>query len=327
MTDSIIPYLQVENLYLNPPSWYAEQQPDRFRYHLSETVTHLSPRDHLVYTSKGRSFKYDKCILATGSTASLPPYTSFKDIATTSGVFVYRNISDLDAIIEYAARDDVKHAVVVGGGLLGLEAAKAVYDLETSVFYSFIQLTRELTIFLNRISHVSIINRQAYPLSRQLDADAGEMVLRKIEGMGVQVLTNCSPAQQLTRSANDGSRNKVFTGFTLQDGTTHEADLVIYAIGIKPRDELGQASGIECHPRGGIIVDDNLQTSAPDVYAIGECASWKGNYYGLIAPGSMACFFHGIETDANFIHSRNGGYPLVQFDPNGITCAKDDEFS
>lgn len=131
MTNSIFSYLQVENLYLNPPSWYAEQQPDRFRYHLSETVTHLSPRDHLVYTSKGRSFKYDKCVLATGSTASLPLYTSFKDIATTNGVFVYRNISDLDAIIEYAARDEVKHAVVVGGGLLGLEAAKAVHDLET----------------------------------------------------------------------------------------------------------------------------------------------------------------------------------------------------
>jgi nitrite reductase (NAD(P)H) len=186
---------------------------------------------------------------------------------------------------------------------------------------------RRTDSFLKRISHVSIINRQAYPLSRQLDADAGEMVLRKIEGMGVQVLTNCSPAQQLTRPATDGSDNKIFTGFMLQDGTTHEADLVIYAIGIKPRDELGQASGIECHPRGGIVVDDNLQTSAPDVYAIGECASWKGNYYGLIAPGSKSYFVHGIETDANLFDSRNGGYPLLQFDRNGFACAEEDEFS
>jgi nitrite reductase (NAD(P)H) len=129
-------------------------------------------------------------------------------------VFVYRNISDLDAIIEYAARDEVKHAVVVGGGLLGLEAAKAVYDLETSVFYAFIQLTEGLTVFRNRIEHVSIINnRQAYPLSRQLDADAGEMVLLKIEAMGVHVFTNCSPVDQLTHPANDGSDNKVSTGF------------------------------------------------------------------------------------------------------------------
>ncbi|KAF5354806.1 hypothetical protein D9756_005269 [Leucocoprinus leucothites] len=256
----------VENLYLNPPSWYAEQQPDRFRYHLSETVTSLSPEQHLVHTSKGKSFHYDKCIIATGSTASLPPYTSPDKVAKTRGVFVYRNISDLDSIISYANRDDVKHAVVVGGGLLGLEAAKAVHDLET-------------------ISHVSIINRQAYPLSRQLDADAGEMVLAKIEALGVQVLTNCSPSEELTRGADDGSDNRVFSGFKLRDGSNHYADMVIYAIGIQPRDELARACGIDCHPKGGIIVGSDLQTSASDVYAIGECANWKGNYYGLIAPG------------------------------------------
>ncbi|KAF9446723.1 nitrite reductase [Macrolepiota fuliginosa MF-IS2] len=256
----------VEDLYLNPPSWYAEQQPDRFRYHLSETVTSLSPEGHLVHTSRGRSFRYDKCILATGSAAGLPPYTSPEKVAKTQGVFVYRNISDLDALISYAERDDVKHAVVVGGGLLGLEAAKAVYDLKT-------------------ISRVSIINRQAYPLSRQLDADAGEMVLNKIEALGVQVLTGCSPSEELTKPVGGGFNELVFTGFKLQDGSTHNADMVIYAIGIKPRDELAKACGIECHPKGGIVVGDNLQTSAEDVYAIGECASWKGNYYGLIAPG------------------------------------------
>jgi nitrite reductase (NAD(P)H) len=121
----------VEDLYLNPPSWYAEQQPDRFRYHLGETVTSLSPKEHLVHTSKGHSFKFDKCILATGSGAGLPPYVSPESASKTRGVFVYRNISDLDAIISYAERDEVKRAVVVGGGLLGLEAAKAVYDLPT----------------------------------------------------------------------------------------------------------------------------------------------------------------------------------------------------
>jgi len=86
-----------------------------------------------VYTSKDRSFRYDKCVIATGSTASLPPYTSMNRVAKTRGVFLYRNISDLDSIIAYAERDDVKHAVVVGGGLLGLEAAKALHDLETWV--------------------------------------------------------------------------------------------------------------------------------------------------------------------------------------------------
>ena len=121
----------MEDLYLNPPSWYAEQQPDCFRYYLGETVTSLSPEKHLVHTSKGRSFKYNKCVLATGSGAGLPPYASSEKATMTKGVFVYRNIADLDGIISYAEKPEVTRAVVVGGGLLGLEAAKAVYDLPT----------------------------------------------------------------------------------------------------------------------------------------------------------------------------------------------------
>ncbi|TFK21046.1 nitrite reductase [Coprinopsis marcescibilis] len=256
----------VENLYLNPPSWYAEQQPHRLSYHLQETVLSISPEDHLVHTDKNRSFKYHKCVIATGSRADLPPYITADDAEKTKGVFVYRNIADLDGIIAYAEKPEVKRAVVVGGGLLGLEAAKAVYDLES-------------------ISHVSIINRSGYPLSRQLDGEAGEMVLHKIESMGVQVLTHCSPTRQLTRRVNDGSEDEVFYGFELPDGTVHEFDLVIYAIGIRPRDDVAKASGIKCSRRSGIIVSDDLKTSADDVYAIGECASWKENTYGLIGPG------------------------------------------
>jgi len=136
---------------------------------------------------------------------------------------------------------------------------------------------------------VSIVNRQAYPLSRQLDGDAGEMVLNKIEALGVRVLTNCSPSEELTRDAGDGSCYQIFTGLRLQDGSIHDADMVIYAIGIQPRDEIARDSGIKCHPSGGIIIGSDLQTSAPDVYAIGECANWKGHYYGLIAPGGKVC--------------------------------------
>ncbi|KAJ7512051.1 nitrite reductase [Mycena galericulata] len=256
----------VENLYLNPPSWYAEQQPDSFRYFLSETVTSVSPETHLVHTSKGHVFKYDKCILATGSNAGLPPYVTPEQVARTSGVFVYRNIADLDGIISYAEKGTVRKAVVVGGGLLGLEAAKAIYDMPS-------------------IPEVAIIHRQGHLLSRQLDADAGEMVLRKIQDMGVEVLTNCSPVEQMSCPAGVGSAEDVFVGFKLPDGSTVEADLVIYAIGIKPRDEIAKASGIKCDARGGIIVRDDLQTLSKDVYAIGECASWKGNTYGLIGPG------------------------------------------
>ncbi|KAJ7057863.1 nitrite reductase [Mycena amicta] len=229
----------VENLYLNPPSWYAEQQPDSFRYFLGETVTSISPSEHLVHTSKGHSFKYSKCVLATGSNAGLPAYAT--------------------------AQTQMQGSVVVGGGLLGLEAAKAVYDMPA-------------------IPEVTIVHRSGHLLSRQLGTDAGEMVLRKIQAMGVQVLLNCSPVEQLSRASDDPEQS-IFTGLKLPDGKTLEADLIIYAIGIKPRDNIARDCGIKCNAYGGIVVGDDLKTSAPDVYAIGECANWKGNTYGLIGPG------------------------------------------
>jgi nitrite reductase (NAD(P)H) len=151
----------------------------------------------------------------------------------------------------------------VGGGLLGLEAAKAVYDLET-------------------VQDVSIINRQAFPLSRQLDAGGGEIVLRRIEAMGVEVLTNTS-VKSIVTSPNEPN---VFKGLELSDGRILEAQLVVFAIGITPRDDLARKAGLACEERGGVIVNDSLETSAKDVYAIGECASWQRNTYGLIAPGS-----------------------------------------
>jgi nitrite reductase (NAD(P)H) len=178
-----------------------------------------------------------------------------------NGVFVYRNIADLNKLLEYASQDPVKggKAVVVGGGLLGLEAAKAVYDLE-------------------EIKDVVIIHRQAFPLSRQLDNHGGEIVLRRIEAMGVEVLTNSSPKGIVTA---DG-REDTFAGLTMDDGSVLEADMVIFAVGISPRDDLAKQAGIVCEPKGGITVNDYLETSSKDVYAIGECASWQHNTYGKL---------------------------------------------
>lgn len=129
------------------------------------------------------------------------------------------------------------------------------------------------------ISEVVIINRQTFPLSRQLDDEGGEIVLRRIEAMGVRVLTRTS-VKDITVTS-DG----VLTGLILSDDQHFKAEMVIYSIGISPRDDLARQAGLKCFEKGGIVVNDLLQTSAPDVYAIGECASWKGNTYGLIAPG------------------------------------------
>lgn len=116
-------------------------------------------------------------------------------------------------------------------------------------------------------------------------------MLRRIEALGVRVVGNVSPSALLTRECEDGSKKrKILTGLELSDGSTIPSTIAVFSIGIQPRDELAKVSGIKCEgdtPRGGrgIIVDDDLRTSAEDVYAIGECASWRGHTYGLIAPG------------------------------------------
>lgn len=151
---------------------------------------------------------------------------------------------------------------MIGGGLLGLEAAKAVYDLDT-------------------LNDVTIIHRQAFPLSRQLDNLGGEIVRNRIEALGVTWLGSTSVARLETDAAG------ALSALVLSDGTSVPCSVAIFAIGITPRDELARASGITCARDGrhGVVVDDGLRTSAPDVFAIGECASWRENTYGLIAPG------------------------------------------
>ncbi|KAH9855728.1 nitrite reductase [Lenzites betulinus] len=248
----------IEKLYLNPAEWYAKQDPKRVSFHVGEAVASLDPAAHIVRTDRGRTIEYDHCVLATGSEASLPSYAD----VSIPGTFVYRNLSDINKLLAYAEKEELKDcsAVVLGGGLLGLEAAKAVYDLPS-------------------VKNVTIVHRQAYPLSRQLDAQGGEIVLRRIEAMGVTFLGSTTVTRVLT---ND---HGMVSGLELGDGTTVSCSIVVFSIGISPRDDLARAAGLSCAPRGGIVVDDHLQTSAQGVFAIGECASWKNNTYGLIAPG------------------------------------------
>ncbi|WVF71032.1 nitrite reductase [NAD(P)H], large subunit [Kwoniella sp. CBS 6097] len=227
----------IEDLYLNDVSWYAEQNPEHFAFHIGEQVVSIDSATKTVHTSKHNSFRYDILVLATGSAAGLPPYITQERLKSIKGAFVYRSIADLESIIKYSEKPGIRRASVVGGGLLGLEAAKAVYDM--------------------KIPEVSILIRQDYPLNRQLDASAGELVLKKIEGMGVQVRTRCEPQAVIIRETEEG---EIFEGFQV-DGEILESDLTIFAIGITPRDDLARSSNIEVDPKGGI------------------------KFYGLIAPG------------------------------------------
>jgi nitrite reductase (NAD(P)H) len=227
-------------------------------YHLNTIVTEIKPKEKVVLTSNGDTVPYDILVLATGSDAVLPRHTPGHD---AKGVFVYRNINDLEKLIAFSTTVKGTTGAVVGGGLLGLEAAKAMMDLE-------------------EFKSVKLIERNRWVLSRQLDGDAGGMVVDLVRQLGLDVLLS----KRVGKIQVDD--NNSVKGVIFEDGEQMDCTCLMFAIGIKARDELARKAGIRCADRGGgIVVDNNLQTSMPDIYAIGECASWENQSFGLIAPG------------------------------------------
>ncbi|MCJ1255253.1 hypothetical protein MMC24_003069 [Lignoscripta atroalba] len=255
---SFFQHRKVENLYLNPQDWYSNTPSGALNYHLNTMVTAIHPAEKLVSTSKGDTVPYDILILATGSDALLPRHTPGHD---AKGVFVYRTIDDLQKLITFADTVKGTTGAVVGGGLLGLEAAKAMMDLET-------------------FGKVKLIERNRWVLSRQLDADAGGMVVDLVSQLGLDVLLS----KRVGKIEVD--ENNAVKGVFFEDGEYMDCNCIMFAIGIKARDELARKAGIKCADRGGgIVIDPSLMTSEKDVYAIGECASWESQTFGLIAPG------------------------------------------
>ncbi|MBF7685841.1 nitrite reductase large subunit [Acinetobacter sp. B10A] len=204
-----------------------------------------------VMTDAGDSIDYDKLVLATGSYPFVPPITGHD----RENCFVYRTIDDLDAI--RAASCTAQSGVVIGGGLLGLEAAKALMDLN---------LKTHVVEFAPRLMAV------------QIDDLGGNILRSKIEDLGVQVHT-----QKSTSVIEAGTVSTHVLQFA--DGSSLEADIVLFSAGIRPRDELARQSGLMVGERGGIVIDNDCQTSDPHIYAIGECALWQSKIYGLVAPG------------------------------------------
>ncbi|GAA0484045.1 nitrite reductase small subunit NirD [Tatumella sp. JGM100] len=214
-------------------------------------VTGIDPLARIVTDSQGHRQAYSQLVLATGSYAFVPPITGHQ----RPGCLVYRTLDDLDAIAQQAA--DARCGVVIGGGLLGLEAANALLQagLETHVVE-----------FSPRLMAV------------QLDDDGAKMLQQKITALGVRVHTSMQ-----TLSITDGTHARHRLSFA--DGSELETDLVLFSAGIRPRDELATLAGLQKGPRGGIIINDYCQTSDPSVSAIGECALWQGTIFGLVAPG------------------------------------------
>ncbi|HYX35475.1 MAG TPA: nitrite reductase large subunit NirB [Oligoflexus sp.] len=235
------------DLELAPASWYQEAGID---LHLGQRAVGIDRERKQVMTSQGQTFSYDHLILATGSSAFVPnmPGTQMK------GVFVYRTLDDLAAIQNYS--HDCQKALVIGGGLLGLEAAKALYDLglKTTV--------------------MEVADRL---MPRQLDDQGAGLLKSSIESLGVQVLTS----QKINSIVGVGQ----VQGLAMQNGEIFPTDMVVISAGIRPRDELARESGLGMGSRGGIRIDANLRTSDPSISAIGECALYEEMIYGLVAPG------------------------------------------
>lgn len=204
-----------------------------------------------VTTAAGEVIAYDKLVLASGSFPFVPPVPGHN----REHCLVYRTIEDLEAIKAGAAVSKV--GVVVGGGLLGLEAAKALRDLG---------LETHVVEFAPRLMAV------------QLDEGGAKILRRKIEALGVKVHT-----EKNTLEIVDGENARHVMKFA--DGSALETDLILFSAGIRPRDELGKQAELEMGPRGGVVVNNYCQTSDPDIYAIGEVALWSGRIYGLVAPG------------------------------------------
>ena len=237
----------VSDLRLAPDGWHEEND---VILHLSERVMSIDRSARRVLTDRGRSLAYDVAVLATGSSPLVPPIPGRE----RPGVFVYRTIEDLKAIRHWA--QTARSGAVIGGGLLGLEAAKALLDmgLETHV----VEMAPRLMV-------------------RQTDAAGGAMLAEVIRKLGVRVHVD------RTTTAIEGA--DAVHGLVFSDGERLPVDMVVISAGIRPNDELARACGIRVGERGGVVVDDGLRTSDPAICAIGEVALWNESIFGLVGPG------------------------------------------
>lgn len=236
------------DLSLVPDDFFADHE---IEIHLGDRAATIDRERKQVISANGVVVDYDKIVLATGSYPFVPPVPGHD----RPQCLVYRTIEDLEAM--KAAATQAKVGVVIGGGLLGLEAAKALQDLG---------LDTHVVEFAPRLMAV------------QLDEGGGAMLQRKIEALGVKVHLNKN-----TTLIDDGLECRHKMNFA--DGEVLETDIVLFSAGIRPRDDIARASGLEVGPRGGIVIDNQCRTSDADIYAIGECALWNGQIFGLVAPG------------------------------------------
>ncbi len=227
-----------DDLYFYPPAWYNERQ---IAVHTGARAATIDAASHRLVLADGTAVPYDRLLVATGASSFVPPVPG----ADRPGVFTLRTIADVERMRAYAA--NCKRAAVIGGGLLGLEAARALRMLGLDV---------------------TVLERGSYLLQRQLDAEGGAIFGHVIEGLGIAV------------EANADSERIEPGAVVLKSGLSVPADLVLIAAGVRANLDLAKASGLAANR--GIVVDAHLETSAPGVYAAGDVAEFNGTVYGII---------------------------------------------
>ncbi|MDO6818073.1 nitrite reductase large subunit NirB [Zobellia sp. 1_MG-2023] len=240
-------------LELAPMSWYTE---NKIELIVNERVTDIHRKTKTITTGSDKEYAYDYLVLATGSSPFVPPINGVEK----EGVFVYRTIEDLEAMLNYAEKIKAKksngRAAILGGGLLGLEAGKAVMDMGLE-------------------PHVVEYAPKLMP--RQLDSRSSNVLQLTLENMGINIHSG--------KATNRILGNGAITGMDFGEDDTLEVDMLVISAGIRPRDELGKTCNLEMGVRGGIVVNDRMQTSDPNIFAIGEVALYNQMIYGLVAPG------------------------------------------
>jgi len=271
----------IKDIMLNDVDWYAQ---NGITLHLGKKITKIDRSRRTVETEDGMVAEYDRLLLATGSNPVMLPVPG----GELRGVVSFRDIRDVDAMLEASAR--YKHAVVIGGGLLGLEAANGL---------------------MLRGMNVTVVHLGPWLMERQLDRTAARMLQRSLEAKGLKFLlekqteqligSNELPPLQGEGGGGDGVRVSGLphphpnlplegegtvrgrvTAVRFADGSEIPADLVVMAVGIRPNTALAESAGIHCHR--GVVVNDTMQTYDPRIYAVGECVAHRGVSYGLVAP-------------------------------------------
>lgn len=237
-----------DDLLLAPLSWYEEND---IRLLLSDPVVAIDRTEKTVRSHHGIVVNYDYLVLASGSGAFVPPVAGVEK----EGVFVYRTIEDLEMMQSYARK--ARKGAVLGGGLLGLEAAKALLDLG--------------------MEEAHVVEFAPRLMPRQIDAAGSDLLKNQLESLGLQI--------HLSKSTREITGEDCINGLLFEDGSHLEVDMLVISAGIRPRDELAKHADLQTHPRGGIVVNDLLQTSDRSIFAIGECALAHHMIYGLVAPG------------------------------------------